>query len=240
MAKTPEYWQQKAVSEVGGDYVNTIFEIAFGYGTYGGEFHVAFNGVPTTVPFPCSDAQFQALLETNPFVQVGGVLVTGTIGGPFELEMIGGNLGRDVAPPTVDGSDLLPFQEVEVQLLARGRTNYFSREAPQMWEDFAEDAKSDKHRFLLLKDAFLEKLLAQAADDVDTRTGDGNVSEAKLSQRYNQLADRQRVNQGKIDAELRTLNAGSRASAGGYIQTKTTNGLPYGQMNYLTPTGKPR
>jgi hypothetical protein len=225
MARTPKEWQQRAVDETGGASQNAIFVVAFDHSTSGGTAVASFNNFdtePLTAPFSASE--LQAALELLPSIRSGGVSVEGPIGGPFSIEMKGGNAGQNVPPVSFDGSGLDPSQEVLVEVEQEGVTNDYSMAAAEYWDDFA-GAGSEKLRFLYTKEALLTLRLGSSADDVDIRTGAANEVDRKGSQLSAHLERLLNRVQAEIRREERSLSAGSRRTFGGVMTARTTNGL---------------
>lgn len=233
-------WIKKALDEANGKEENTIFSLAFIYGTNGGTFPVEFNGfVSAPLAYPPSASQLKTALESLQTIRVGGCKVKGPIGGPFEIEMIGDNAGQALPPISVDGSNLIPAQEVEVEILQQGQSDDYSSKAAQMWADHVDDAQSMKHRYLLVKKDILNIRLNKLADSaIDQRTGQINVTESKDNQRYTNLERQlQRVEEA-IQTELIALSRASSRVHGGVIRKTTPNGRPYGVMARDPRTGR--
>ena len=98
--------------QAGGGGNNEIQQLSAPVAT-GGTFTLTFDdgggGVETTsaIPFDATLSQLQSALSALPNVGVGNVTVTGTDGGPWQVEFVGGGLeDTDLPLMSVDGSAL--------------------------------------------------------------------------------------------------------------------------------------
>ncbi len=234
----PTQWQQRAIAETGGTTQNAMFEFAPVYGTTGGALTVDFNGFVTDpIDYPFSAAALKTALELLDSIGVDGVEVSGPIAGPYTVELVGGNAGQSVPAILVDGMQLDPPQEIEVEVIQQGGSTPIAALAAQYWADHSGVA-SDKLRFLYMKRDLIDYRLGTLADAVDTRTGQINIVEVKESQRVLNLEKmRDRVEKAINDA-VGTARSGSRRSHGRVMRHKTPNGLPYGALGVNRFTGR--
>lgn len=240
MAITAEQWQARAIRESGGKPTNAAYRFELIYGTIGGSFTVEVNGLVTQpIAFPASADAVKVALEALPTVGIGGLKVSGALGGPYKLEFIGDNAGQDVAAPVIDGSLLQPLQDVEVELVSRGQTNDYTETAATAWTHNSK-AQSDTIRFLKTKIAIYDQRLNDAVEAVDTRTGQVNEVDIKLSQITMNLERRKSDIEGEIANEIYALSQGARRTHGGQMTTTTTNDLPYGTLTIDQRTGNLR
>lgn len=211
-------FQNRAIKETGGTTANSIFSFAVLYGTHGGSFTCEVLGYTTEpIAFPCSALTLQSALEALPSVGTGGVKVTGSRVGPWVIEFVGENAGVAFEALFVDGNELEPSQEIEVEEKSMGFSNDYSSAALQAWNDAAK-AKSEWHRFLLTKRALIVLRLGELVDSVDTETGQNNRVNRKDSQRISNLEGRLRDVDNDIYAELKTLGAGAARTYGGVMK----------------------
>jgi len=235
---TPEEFQARAIEETGGINENSVFEIAFDYGTRAGTFTGAFSGVESApIAFPPSASALQAALCAIPLVGVGGCLVQGPLGGPYEIEMVGANAGQKVSLPFFDGSALDPEQEIQVQELQTGQKTNLGEFAAQSWAENS-DAVSDTHRFLLVKLDLIDKRLGSLLDAVDMRTGQVDVTERKESQRVANLIQLRGIAERQIAAEVEKRKTGKNRTFGGAMIHKTPNGRAWGVLVRDWRTGR--
>lgn len=218
---------------------NSAFEAEFGLSTTGGAFTISVNGMASApVAYPPSASSLQAALVAVPTAGAG-TTVEGPVGGPFLFDFGGENAGQPVATPIIDGSALIPVQQVLVREVRKGKRSTVETDAASAWEHF-NDVADLRKRYLYVKRGLLETLIGQAAMDVDNRTGTQNIVESKESQRYAQLA----AQLDKVEGQIREVEdaeaAGTRRTWGGPIARTTPNGLDYGVMRLNPRTRRPR
>jgi hypothetical protein len=231
-------WISKALGEVGDDKVNALFEFGFAQGTSDGTFTVSQNGMSSVdIDFPPSAEVLKDALCDIPTIGQDGVIVTGAMGGPYRLEMVGGNAGQQVPAPVISGADLVPTQVVQVVELRQGRITDLAETAQASWD--SNDEVTDLNlRYLYVKRDLIEKRLGLSVDDVDTRTGRENVVDVKSSQRYKQLQDMMARVEKAIQSRIAVLDAGMRRTYGGALTKTTPNGQPYGVLAFNPNSGR--
>lgn len=235
---TPTERQAQAILEAGGIQTNSIFEIAFVLGTFGGTFPVSLNGQTSApIPYPVSSADLSTALNLVSTIGTDGTVVKGPIGGPFTVEMVGGNAGEDVGLLEVDGSNLAPSQTVQVAELQVGDSTDYTAAAAQAWSDNSS-APNENLQFLYTKLAIANLRWGMLSNTMaQTKTGQINVVDV-TDKRFDQLGAIIAKTQNDIaDALLATSNQ-TRQSAGTLMRKTTPNGLAYGLMQRNPQNGR--